>query len=166
VSRFIVNPENMAKLEAFWAENGYNIAKEKVYEFCRTKGIAEGSYYAYRKARMREEGIITEEDEEREAYEEFIKELRKASQGGKNANYARLYAQIKGYLGNKEKKSELNAEEIYGYVREIKRILKDEYESSGSCPVCGFSKAVHGALQDTGSVEPEDSVMESLGLPE
>jgi len=100
-----------------------------------------------------------------EEFEQFKKDMRKASKG--NSQYARLYAQLEGYLDNKEKEGEgLSASDYTRIARETKNRIREEYRKSGGvCPVCGECKVFRNpARMDTEPEHEAGGEMEALDI--
>ena len=97
----------------------------------------------------------------------FLNKIKPVAESGKNANYARLYAQLKGYLDyDKEGGADnLRPSDYIEYARDLKKILEQEREDTGRCPVCHIAKDVCETIRL--HTEPEyatDRKVEALGL--
>jgi hypothetical protein len=80
------------------------------------------------------------------------------------AQLSRLYADMMGYTKNVSKEFEIDPSEYIAIGRELFAGLRDEYENTGCCPVCGFSKKLQQIRQDSGPEQGEGDNVETLGI--
>lgn len=162
---YAAKPEVKAALYKYWDEFGsrtptYNEVLEKITELKTSLK----TYYKHRAIYERgQNGDLGKE------FEEWLAKIKAAGEGGKNANYARLYAQIKGYLeGNKQDETnELSPSEYIRIARETRSALQEELRDCGVCPVCLQRLPLYEEpCLDTEREQGRDSEVAAVGVPD
>lgn len=126
-----LDDETRKKVLAIWEERGDKLLGDEVNKICHDLQISTSTYYRWRTERT---GLEDSEIELRK----FLKKIKPHAESGKNANYARLYAQLMGYMENKEGRdtNEPSPTEYITIGKQVRDTLRQELKDGGCCPLC------------------------------
>ena len=127
-----------------------------IEDVCNHLGIIKATYKRWNK----------EVESPEEEYQQFLKKTYQHAISGKNAAYARLWAELQGKLDNKgEDKGEFSPADYITIAREVIRSLKGELESGGgNCPVCGQHKTLLPPYSYPEPEQPADREVETVDI--
>jgi hypothetical protein len=96
---------------------------------------------------------------------EFIEKIGRLAE--RNPQYATLYARLKGYTDRpKEVSNDITPDEYIRAGIEIRESLRQEFKTTGSCPLCGFSQALCDKPRlDTKPEQSENREVATLAIP-
>jgi len=132
-----LNEKGRDILIRFFDETGTEHTTEEVNKILEETGYSQSRYYQLRLRYLKEHKPVDSE------VQDFLEKIRPTAEGGKNANIARLYAQIKGFTEKQEVSNEPTPTDINRIAIKVRDSLRKEWEADGgNCPVCGFNKTL------------------------